>query len=85
MMFFDLVFDEENPLRGLMYFLLFLVPFPFSYGFFSDSFSQSMSEDLLLFWSAAAVFMVYGVLAWVYRKASKSDDDVGELRRAEVR
>lgn len=78
-MFFDLVFDEERPLRGLMFFLLFLVPFPFSYGFFHGSFSGSMSSDLLIFWSVASVLIGYGFLAWVYRKfrGSGNEDDVG--------
>jgi len=83
-MFFDLVFDEQRPLRGLMFFLLFLVPFPFSYGFFSSSFSGSMSDDLLVFWSVASVLIVYGFLAWVFRKVRGSENGGDVERGGEV-
>jgi hypothetical protein len=84
MSFYDTVFDEERPLRGLMFLLIFLLPFPFSYVFVENTFSRSSSEGLVLFWSVFLVLAGYGVLGWLIRKSRSSASDDVDVSRREV-
>lgn len=83
MSFYNTVFDDERPLRGLMFLLIFLLPFPFSYVFVDNAFSRGSGEGLVLFWSVFLVLMAYALMLWVdrrFRGSGSDDDSVPESR-----